>query len=627
MTRFGLASLVALVVWLGWAKHAEAEATVWSQVAQLENGSSTFGLAVSISNNTILVGDYTVGKAYLWERTGASQWSKREPLPAPHSYGFGTSVSLSGDTAIVGAPIGVGPTVGPGWAFVFVRGADVWPLQGDLTANDGTAPDSFGASVAISGDTVVVGAPQKAIGSNIGQGAAYVFVRSSGGWEQQGPALIAPDGGESDSFGSAVSIFDDTVVIGAPGLRSSAGRAYVFSRTGTTWTQQGAALVPPDTTSEGNFGVAASASADTVLIGADGAYPQRGAAYLFTRDGSDWATHRLALESSAPVEGDHFGNAVALLGDVALISAPGTLQAVYVFTRLGASWTQQGPRFLIDGSLDHTRGGVALSDEFAVVGAQGIETVPYSPRLSVYGTAYVFAPRTDATFCEQDTDCPEQLYCAVIGICEPRLQPGRTCTHCNEPDCRVCAIGSCVDGTCLGIDNGLHCTAPSDCRSLVCLASMCCEDYCDGNCRSCAEPGMEGHCVTIQGQPREGHGVCADGKGCIGYCDGQSDSCNLSTCTSNGASGAAGSGEDGESGAAGGSGEEGGAAGTGSEPIAGSADSGGSCSSRTECATPESSSSACGCHLPRRSASSTSLLLTLLTIGAVLRRKRSTESD
>ncbi|HEY0465503.1 MAG TPA: hypothetical protein VGC79_14910 [Polyangiaceae bacterium] len=628
MPRIGLAVAIAAVVGCAFAKHAAAADPIWSQLTQLESGGSNYGRALSISGDTIVVGDSPTLRAKLWVRTGTSTWSQREPLTVPYpAYGFGTSVSISNDTVVVGVPGGTSQTVGPGAAFVFVRDANVWPLQQDaLTAQGGPEQDLFGTSVALSGDTAVIGAPGTTVSGHVGQGAAYVFGRSAGVWEKQGSALVAPEGEASDAFGSAVAIFDDTIVIGAPG--SAPGRAYVFSRTGTTWAQQGAALGPPDASSPANFGAAVSAAADTVLIGADGANVQPGKAYLFSRNGSDWTTNRVVLESTDPFTQDHFGNAVALRGEVALISSPGGPEhsAAYVFTRVGSAWLQQGPRFFLNGSHNRFRGGVALSDDVAVVGAIApLLQLPYSTTIpAASGTAYVFAPSAQASYCAHDSDCSEQLYCAEIGVCEPRLPPAWKCDQCLEPDCRACAASSCMDGQCQRKDNGVSCRDISECASLVCRDGVCCEDECQGNCQSCAEPGAEGRCVTIQGQPRGDHGVCTDGKGCFGYCDGQNIRCNNSACMSGGADGGAAG-----AGAAGGddsslAGESSSLAGGGSAGIG----SAGTCADSTECDPAEpspssESSAACGCHLARRGSSQIALIFTLLGFGAAMQRRRS----
>src|SRR5262249_54878111 len=148
---------------------------------------------------------------------------------------FGLSVAISGDTVVVGAPDDdIGANFGQGSAYVFTRSGAVWTLQQKLTSNDGEAFDLFGFAVALSGDTLVVGAELDNIGGNVGnlgQGSAYVFARSGTVWTER-QKLIADDGEAVDSLGYAVAISGNTVVVGAPlddiDANRDQGSAYVF---------------------------------------------------------------------------------------------------------------------------------------------------------------------------------------------------------------------------------------------------------------------------------------------------------------------------------------------------------------------------------------------------------------
>src|SRR5262249_28291282 len=146
---------------------------------------------------------------------------------------FGAAVGISGETAVVGAPVddtAAGPNAGS--AYVFVRSGTGWSQQAKLTASDAAAGAIFGLSVAVTGDTVVVGAS----GDNMLAGSAYVFVRSGTSWSQQAK-LTASDAATGDRFGDGVGISGDTVVVGASDAASDAGAAYVFVRRGTRWSQ------------------------------------------------------------------------------------------------------------------------------------------------------------------------------------------------------------------------------------------------------------------------------------------------------------------------------------------------------------------------------------------------------
>jgi hypothetical protein len=155
---------------------------------------------------------------------------------------LGWSVAVSGETSVVGAYLDdVGANGDQGWAYVFVRSGGVWSFQQKLTANDGGANDRFGSSVAINSETIVVGSPRDDTGQNLDQGAAYVFVRSGTNWSIQ-QKLTANDGAAGDQFGSSVAISGDAVVIGAPldntATTDDQGAAYVFARSGMVWAQQ-----------------------------------------------------------------------------------------------------------------------------------------------------------------------------------------------------------------------------------------------------------------------------------------------------------------------------------------------------------------------------------------------------
>ena len=155
---------------------------------------------------------------------------------------FGVSVALSGDTALVGSYADdVGANVNQGSVYVFTRTGGVWTQQARLTVGDGAADDLFGFSVALSGDTALVGAYRHDVGANADQGAAYVFTRVGAVWTQQ-QQLTATDGAAGDFFGDSVALSGNTALVGADahdiGTNVNQGAAYVFSRTGGIWTAQ-----------------------------------------------------------------------------------------------------------------------------------------------------------------------------------------------------------------------------------------------------------------------------------------------------------------------------------------------------------------------------------------------------
>ncbi|MBS1795246.1 MAG: FG-GAP repeat protein [Acidobacteria bacterium] len=296
---------------------------------------------------------------------------------------FGLPVAVSGDTAVVGAAFDtVGANANQGSAYVFTRSGTVWSQQAKLTADDGAANDYFGTSVAIDGETIVVGAYFDDVGANANQGSAYVFTRSGTTWTQQ-TRLTAADGAASDLFGLSVAVSGGTAIVGSysdtVGANAVQGSAYVFTRAGTVWTQQ-AQLTAADGAAADRFGNAVALSGDTALVGASlddvGATGNQGSAYVFTRSGTVW-TQQAQLVAADGAAGDYFGNAVALSGDTALVgayaddvAASSDLGAAYVFTRSGSTWSQQAKLLPADGAAGDNFGtSVALDGETAVVGA------------------------------------------------------------------------------------------------------------------------------------------------------------------------------------------------------------------------------------------------------------------
>jgi hypothetical protein len=208
--------------------------------------------------------------------------------------GFGGSVAISGETVVVGA---VGDISSQGAAYVFVKPGGGWSgaltQTANLIASDGAMNDYFGGSVAISGDTVVVGAQGDSVDANTAQGSAYVFVKPGGGWSgtlTQTAKLTASDGATSNLFGHSVAVSGDTVVIGAYYANSYQGSAYIFVKPGEGWSgalTQTAKLIASDGVGYDFFGDPVAVSGDTVVVGAIGnRNPSWGSTYVFVMEWS-----------------------------------------------------------------------------------------------------------------------------------------------------------------------------------------------------------------------------------------------------------------------------------------------------------------------------------------------------
>ena len=326
----------------------------WMQQAELTASDPAvddwFGCSVSISGDTVVIGasldDHDgktdAGSAYVFVRTDGV-WTQQAKLAASDAAAndyFGCSVSVSGDTAVIGA-VGHGLS-DAGAAYVFTRTGSVWTQRARLTASDAAADDYFGGSVSVSGDTVVIGACYDDRPGRTYAGSAYVFTRTGSVWPQRAK-LTASDAGPGDYFGGSVSVSGDTVVIGASGDdlpgRTGAGSAYVFTRTGSVWTQR-AKLTASDAAADDYFGSSVSVSGDTAVIGAPelGDDPATGSAYVFVRSapGAPGWTEDAKLTASDAAAGDRFGDAVFVSGNTAVIGAYGDDRGVA--TNAGAAY-------------------------------------------------------------------------------------------------------------------------------------------------------------------------------------------------------------------------------------------------------------------------------------------------
>ncbi|HRI71087.1 MAG TPA: FG-GAP repeat protein, partial [Polyangium sp.] len=239
---------------------------------------------------------------------------------------FGWAIALSGDTALIAARSDdIGGNGDQGAVYVFARNGTMWTEQTKLVASDGAANDYFGSSVALSGDTALIAAPGVDTGPNVDNGAVYVFARNGTTWTEQ-TKLVASDGNTRDFFGWSVALSDDTALIGASNVsvtgNNGQGSAYVFVRNGTTWTEQ-TKLIASDGAAGDRFGASVALSVDTALIGAYNTYAgtniELGSAYVFVRNGATW-TEQAELIASDRQKGDSFGRSLALSGDTAVIS-------------------------------------------------------------------------------------------------------------------------------------------------------------------------------------------------------------------------------------------------------------------------------------------------------------------
>ncbi len=414
------------------------------------------------------------GAAYVFVRDG-SVWNQQAYLKSSNtdaSDQFGFSVSISGNTVVVGAIFEASNATGvdgdqsnnsvlyAGAAYVFVRSGRTWSQQAYLKASNPGIGDTFGWSVAVSGDTAVVGAifeSSKSKGVNGDQnnngasssGAAYAFVRIGTSWSQQA-YLKASNTFANNVFGGSVGVAGDTVVVGSGGESSDAtgvngnetnfgayesGAAYVFVRTGVAWHQQ-AYMKASNTEAYDGFGGSVSISGDTVVVGAgneesnatgvnggqnNNGAPGSGAAYVFVRSGTTWS-QQAYLKASNTDSDDRFGWQVSISGDTlvvgAVFEASNTRSvngdqgdnsayhagAAYVFARSGTTWSQQAYLKASNAGGGDTFGDwTAVSGDTVVVGASnedsnstGVNGDQYDNSARSAGSVYVFSVNDSA---------------------------------------------------------------------------------------------------------------------------------------------------------------------------------------------------------------------------------------
>jgi len=330
---------------------------------------------------------------------------------------LGTSVAISGPTIVVGAPSAtIGSNFDQGAAYVFVRPGSTWAdatQAAKLTASDAASGDRFASSVAISGNTIVVGAPDAAVAGNFDQGAAYVFVRPGSTWadETQTAKLTTSDAASFDLVGTSVAIAGNTIVAGAPGAAVGGGdpgqgATDVFVKPASGWADesQTATLTASDGVPEDTLGQSVAIDGDTIVAGAPAPpvtfTPHHGAAYVFVEPRSGWAdaTQTAKLTASDGAEGDNYGFAIAVSGSTIVVGAPDANilpfnfgdGAAYVFVEPRSGWADATQT----AKLTHSDGGnatvfgisVGISGDTVVAGA-GLATVGAN---FDQGAAYVF---------------------------------------------------------------------------------------------------------------------------------------------------------------------------------------------------------------------------------------------
>ncbi len=306
----------------------------WAQLARLqrEDGSPDdwYGGAVGLSGNRAVVGAFGYdspetnrGSAWTYVFDGAA-WSQEAQLLADDGTAddnFGSSVALSENVAIIGAINDDDTAPYAGSAYIYRYDGQTWLQEGKLLASDGASVDNFGSSVAISGDAAIVGAPNDG-DRGPGSGSAYIYRFNGTNWSQEAK-FIASDGAAWDGFGSSVGISDSVAAVGALGDDILRGSAYVFRFNGESWSEE-QKLTASDGAPNDQFGAAVAMSNNALVVGARGVAansgPDSGSAYVYLFDGASWA-EELTLRALDGAAGDRFGASVAISDDTIVVGA------------------------------------------------------------------------------------------------------------------------------------------------------------------------------------------------------------------------------------------------------------------------------------------------------------------
>ena len=419
----------------------------WVQTAKLvaSDGAAgeALGISVAVSGNTVVAtslvtytngaSTVTPGGAYVFQITGetATQVAKLTASDGTSNDQFGISVGISGNTIVVGAPLATfnntTDAAGAGAAYVFVEPAGGWndmTQTAKLTSSDGVAGtdeivgDEFGESVAISGNTIVVGASAATVNvanKTLGPGAAYVFVEPSGGWTgtvasplHQTAKLTAANVASGEEFGSVVRIGGSNILVegeAAIGSNSEAGVVYLFVEPSGGWSTmtQTSELTTSGSVSPVTYEQALAIDGNTAVVGAEwatvGSTENEGSAYVFQISG-DSATQVATLTPSDGIQGDCFGVSVAVSGNTVVVGACGFTNAspepapgaAYVYQEPAGGWTNMTETQKLSASdaapMDQFGSEVAIGSGTIVVGAPAAIVDGNSSE----GAAYVFLP-------------------------------------------------------------------------------------------------------------------------------------------------------------------------------------------------------------------------------------------
>lgn len=579
MSAAGLRTAVAALALLAPAL-THAEESAWFEVQRLvasSGGSVRFGQDIAADREAVAIASN--GGVDVLVR-GSEGWTLQERVPRalleddPNWIHFGLpqqTVAIANGTLVVGTPP-------QNEASIYVRQGASWQLQQQLAVEQAVR---FGASVAVSGDLVAIGAPSAQLNQMVERGAVYVYSRTGMLWMNEQALAIPLAESPRGSFGSDVAVSGDFLVSG----HASSFSNFLFTRAGSSWSMQ--VLPAPAMCGTCGSQMRVAADGDTLALTdsftdiANAAYPSRLFTQVYVREGAGWREEQvlIAAPSAFPDVDDSLASGVALSGDLLAVVGGDRAwrRAVYLYQRAAGTWTQRqtiGPSEPWSSPF-HTY-AVAISDRAIFLAAQhlSIDDVPNQ------GVVFVYELRkNDGARCSDDRECGRRRClagvccasaCGPCGDCESGKCVARTLgstpaaatcgaylcdgasTECSSrcASNRQCADGSrCSAATCVpkrprgeacaGADEcasgvcgpsgtcqdasplGAACAGALDCRSGVCADGVCCDRECGGQCEACDVPEAPGVCAPIRGEPRPAREPCAGaGTPCAGHCEG-----------------------------------------------------------------------------------------------------------
>lgn len=441
---------------------------------------------------------------------------------------FGFSVALSSDILVVGTPYEDSQALDSGAAYVFVRNNGQWTFEQKLVSPDFDAGLWFGYAVAIDGNKIIIGAP-KADGNTLNTGVAYLFIRTNGTWVAL-PRIAPSSGNAGDMFGQAVDIAGNSILVGSPRADAKgvdSGAAYVFTWNGTSYVEQ-KKLTPIDPKDGDHFGSAVAMSGETAIVGAPDADvfgADSGAAYAFFREGNLWSQQKKFFPANGKA-GDGFGWSVDIDIDTAIIGSPMddtsavNAGAAYVFQRTGIAWNSAG--FLSPMGLaadDRFGSSVSISGNSIAVGALLDDTAGMNA-----GSAYIFSRQGSSFVQDLEISASDAAIGDAFGFAVAISGKTTVVSAYLDDDLGTSSGAAYIYE--LRNEDGETCTTGAECLTGFCVDGLCCDTPCDlGPCDACSKAAgstTDGICTLLDGAS------CDDGDACT-----QIDTCLSGQCIGN----------------------------------------------------------------------------------------------